>query len=243
MVSLNTQNDLGMPFWEQDQLQLPSDMSACEQAPLYLSGRDTDHPGRSEFFTEDAILAAGLSDTLHDNAPFIPSLAVDSNASRGDNAMHAVCLEKPSSNPIAAFSSDSSPFEESRPSHADIKLRSASCKPKRSTRMASAGPKKEVRARECHNLVEKQYRTRLKAQFEALLAVLPIAQPLDHGDRLTRGGPGQYLSRGQVLDAARERILELEEELEEVASVRDDLLRDLTGLHRILQEMGFEGIC
>ncbi|RSM03796.1 hypothetical protein CEP52_007155 [Fusarium oligoseptatum] len=224
MVSPDAQSDLGMLFCGQNQLQLPFDMQTCEQAPVYFSGWETDHSGGSEFFTEDTILAAGLSYTFQDDAPFIHSLGAGDNPS---NTMHTVRSKQPSANAIA-LSPVSSPLGESSASRPDIKLRSASCKPKR-TRRTPTGPKQEVRARECHNLVEKQYRTRLKAQFEALLAVLPIAQTLDHSDEATRGNPGQYLSRGQVLEAARERILKLERDLEEVASMRDELVRDLTG--------------
>lgn len=99
-----------------------------------------------------------------------------------------------------------------------------------------------MRARECHNLVEKQYRNRLKAQFEALLAVLPVSQPLDCTRPITGNAQrGQYFSRGQVLDAARERILTLEEEIEQGTAVRDWLLSDLECLRRAHQEAGLEG--
>ncbi|KAF5231436.1 hypothetical protein FANTH_13416 [Fusarium anthophilum] len=70
-----------------------------------------------------------------------------------------------------------------------------------------------VHVRECHNHVEKQYRARLKLQFERLLAVLPASKTRSPADRDTISNSGQVLSRGQVLDLARERILQLEEEL------------------------------
>lgn len=49
---------------------------------------------------------------------------------------------------------------------------------------------------------------------------------------------GQYLSRGQVLDAARERILKLEKEIERATAIKDGLLSDLA-CFRQAQESGF----
>lgn len=176
----------------------------------------------SEFFTEDVILGAGLSDSLREGAPLVHQLGNPSSVT------HATGSSQASSNAATAFPADRDAAGKKHTVRPDIKLRSASSKPKKPSRRAPPGPKKEVRDRECHNLVEKQYRTRLKAQFEALLAVLLAAQPLGHHDGGASGaGLGQYLSRGQVLDAAKKRILRLEKELERVASERDRLLRDL----------------
>ncbi|KAF4341571.1 hypothetical protein FBEOM_4473 [Fusarium beomiforme] len=93
----------------------------------------------------------------------------------------------------------------------DIKLRAASQKPK--NRRQPLISKNPAHVRECHNLVEKQYRNRLKVQFEMLLAVLPASQTLTLANRESISSSGQILSKGQVLDLARERILELEEEI------------------------------
>ncbi|KAF5557016.1 hypothetical protein FNAPI_5594 [Fusarium napiforme] len=93
----------------------------------------------------------------------------------------------------------------------DIQLRAASRKPKnRRYKVTTDTP---AHVRECHHLAEKQYRTRLKAQFESLLAVLPASRTNTLADRDSSPSSGQVLSRGQVLDLARERILDLEQEI------------------------------
>ncbi|CAG1959686.1 unnamed protein product, partial [Fusarium graminearum] len=92
------------------------------------------------------------------------------------------------------------------------KLRSASCKPKRS-QVKRIFPLNTQRARQCHNNIEKQYRTRLKLRFEELLMVLQASRPEDEGSQEEGSlGTNFCISRGEVLDAARQRILTLEEE-------------------------------
>lgn len=73
----------------------------------------------------------------------------------------------------------------------------------------------ELRSRQCHNLVEKQYRIRLNAQFERLLAALPAGsqdqRPEPRPDGSDDGAVvDKRLSKGEVLDAAIQRIKELE---------------------------------
>ncbi|ENH72099.1 hypothetical protein FOC1_g10006464 [Fusarium oxysporum f. sp. cubense race 1] len=94
----------------------------------------------------------------------------------------------------------------------EVQLRDASRKPK--SRKYQVPSNTTAHIRECHHLAEKQYRTRLKSQFESLLAVLPASRTRTLADRDSMPSSGQVLSRGQVLDLARERILELEEEIE-----------------------------
>ncbi|KAF4500853.1 Allergen Fus c 3 [Fusarium agapanthi] len=96
-------------------------------------------------------------------------------------------------------------------SPAQVKMRSASRKPKK-VRKKPALPAHVVQARECHNNVEKQYRTRLKQKFERLLAVLqaPKTKEESGGERESEAPDCGY-SRGEVLDFARQRILTLEE--------------------------------
>ncbi|KAF5967378.1 hypothetical protein FCOIX_11970 [Fusarium coicis] len=103
------------------------------------------------------------------------------------------------------------------PQMTDIQLRAASRKPK--NRRYKVTTNTPAHIRECHHLAEKQYRTRLKAQFESLLAVLLASRTNTLADRDSSPSPGQVLSRGQVLDLARERILELEEEIGIMRSV------------------------
>uniref|UniRef100_A0A0D2XS96 Uncharacterized protein n=1 Tax=Fusarium oxysporum (strain Fo5176) TaxID=660025 RepID=A0A0D2XS96_FUSOF len=97
-----------------------------------------------------------------------------------------------------------SPHEESNPSNqqapsknislpapnGELELRPASHKSKNRKRR-SATPSNQLRARECHNLVEKHYRARLKTQFERLLAVLPAAQGRSLAGRDTAASLGQ----------------------------------------------------
>ncbi|KAH7151618.1 hypothetical protein DER46DRAFT_614913 [Fusarium sp. MPI-SDFR-AT-0072] len=97
------------------------------------------------------------------------------------------------------------------PLMSEIQLREASSKPKNRKYKVTSNTTAHIR--ECHHLAEKQYRTRLKSQFEGLLAVLPASRTRTLADRDSMQSSGQVLSRGQVLDLARERILELEEEI------------------------------
>ncbi|KAK7583485.1 hypothetical protein V3481_012773 [Fusarium oxysporum f. sp. vasinfectum] len=109
----------------------------------------------------------------------------------------------------------------------DPKLRSASRKPKRS-QIKRAFPINTKRARECHNNVEKQYRTRLKLRFERLLMVLHTSRREEEGSEEGKSlQTGHCISRGEVLDAARQRILTLEEENKRLLCKTEGLSRDL----------------
>lgn len=96
----------------------------------------------------------------------------------------------------------------------------------------------ERRARHSHNLVEKQYRNRLNRQFESLLAVLPAeghscpAGGTEAKPREAKGsvagieGDDRRLSKAEVLDMARHRIMALESECDRLQNER----RQLTAL-------------
>ncbi|CVL13715.1 hypothetical protein FPRO06_07685 [Fusarium proliferatum] len=103
------------------------------------------------------------------------------------------------------------------PQMTEIQLRAASQKPKNRRYKVTSNTSAHVR--ECHHLAERQYRIRLKAQFESLLAVLPASRTKTLADRDSTPSSGQVLSRGQVLDLARERILELEEDIRIMGSI------------------------
>ncbi|KAK2688814.1 hypothetical protein QWA68_012118 [Fusarium oxysporum] len=93
-----------------------------------------------------------------------------------------------------------------------VKMRSASRRPKKVGKKPAL-PAHVVQARQCHNDVEKQYRTRLKQKFERLLAVLQASKVKDEsGGEGDSEAPDCGYSRGEVLDFARQRILALEEE-------------------------------
>jgi hypothetical protein len=93
----------------------------------------------------------------------------------------------------------------------EVKLRSASRKPKRTRQQRISVAADVQRARNCHNNIEKKYRARLKQGFESLLAVLYTSMP-PMGNESKSLGAGYCYSRGEVLDAAVQRILALEED-------------------------------
>ena len=85
--------------------------------------------------------------------------------------------------------------------------------------------------RRSHNTVEKRYRNRLNWQFEQLLQLLPYeATPeQEHSAGETAGGHSR-VSKAMVLDMARRRILDLEEQQELMKMERDGLMARLDGL-------------
>ncbi|OIW28749.1 hypothetical protein CONLIGDRAFT_632970 [Coniochaeta ligniaria NRRL 30616] len=130
-----------------------------------------------------------------------------------------------------------------------VQLRTSARKPKEAADNSSSSPTApkdrdegiiqgtdELQARQCHNLVEKQYRNRLNRQFENLLAVLPVdgeCTSASASGRKTktsvtdRGGAAagveggeRRLSKAEVLDMARQRIVTLEREYDSLQSER-----------------------
>lgn len=89
----------------------------------------------------------------------------------------------------------------------------------------------ERRARRNHNLVEKQYRNRLNAQFERLLAVLPIDQYRHCSGSVTENGritsilDDKRMSKAEVLDLAVRRIRTLEADKERMQRDRREMVR------------------
>ncbi|KAF4416482.1 Allergen Fus c 3 [Colletotrichum fructicola] len=133
------------------------------------------------------------------------------------------------------------------------RLRSAS----RTSKNASQKPAEtaeERRTRASHNLVEKQYRNRLNAQFEGLLNALPeqVRGPASTGDGGGGGGGGgggdesdpqpadqeRRVSKAEVLDMARRHIKSLERERDELQRERGDLLRNLEMMEREMAANG-----
>jgi hypothetical protein len=103
----------------------------------------------------------------------------------------------------------------------------------------------ERRARESHNFVEKQYRSRLNQQFESLLAVLLAGKDARSGG----GGGGtrwgdasaaaaaddRRLSKAEVLEKARRRIEDLEELTRTLALEKEELLGNLEVMKGIVE--------
>jgi len=99
----------------------------------------------------------------------------------------------------------------------------------------------ERRARRNHNLVEKQYRNRLNAQFERLLAVLPVDQLRGNGSLSGDGKPEgstiksssshtneeKRMSKAEVLDLATKRIRALEMDRDRLVRERKEILRNI----------------
>jgi hypothetical protein len=141
---------------------------------------------------------------------------------------------------------EASPSSSSSHSHQTprpaTQLRTASRAPKK---YACPPPRKptesaeDVKARAAHNQVEQQYRKRLNAQFEGLLAVLPPPEHADEDDDAGSqgiagaggggsggGGDGigeKRISKAEVLDLARQRIKVLERERASLERQRKEL--------------------
>jgi hypothetical protein len=86
------------------------------------------------------------------------------------------------------------------------------------TKMAK---KSNGNGRTTHNMIERQYRTRLNGHFESLFQSLPANVRVDEGetDEHDAQSSGKKISKGEVLMKAREYILDLEREGE---SLRED---------------------
>ncbi|ESA43283.1 hypothetical protein GE21DRAFT_4433 [Neurospora crassa] len=136
------------------------------------------------------------------------------------------------------------------------KLRSASRAPKNIQPRPEETPE-ERKSRNSHNLVEKQYRNRLNAQFERLLAVLPDSVRSSmtmiggcggdpDGVNGNGGGgsviPGQHpsldfsierrLSKAEVLDMSRRYILSLEKERDTLEREKEQLMHSIDQLRQ-----------
>ncbi|CAM1510336.1 Fc.00g006710.m01.CDS01 [Cosmosporella sp. VM-42] len=124
----------------------------------------------------------------------------------------------------------------SRPS----KLRSASRTSKNNVNKPTDTPE-ERRTRASHNLVEKQYRNRLNAQFESLLSALP-EQIRSGGDGEESEGPVDFgdrrVSKGEVLEMARKHIESLERERDQLEKEKNALLGNLRQLKGSVSEEG-----
>lgn len=102
----------------------------------------------------------------------------------------------------------------------------------------------ERRARESHNFVEKQYRSRLNQQFESLLSVLVAGKDArSGGGGDTRWGDvgaaaaadDRRLSKAEVLEKARRRIEDLEDLTRTLALEKAELLGNLEVMRGIVE--------
>jgi hypothetical protein len=96
--------------------------------------------------------------------------------------------------------------------------------------------------RTSHNLVEKQYCTRLNGLFAALLSTIPndiIAADVN-GYTRGDGSPGKVVSKGAVLALARRHIVALEKREMSLESERELLMEKIQRLERVLVKLGVE---
>lgn len=107
-------------------------------------------------------------------------------------------------------------------------LRTASRAPKKRSSLTQKPSEstEEVKARAAHNQVEQQYRKRLNGYFEKLLEVLPEGEA---GER--------RVSKADVLDLARRRIMLLEKEMSGLQKERKELRGRICGLERTIGQM------
>ncbi|KAK2668073.1 hypothetical protein RAB80_015453 [Fusarium oxysporum f. sp. vasinfectum] len=203
--------------YDESQFQMPADCSSG-QATIKNHITNMNENLASEHLT-NTFGSSWLSDLLEADlfSAYQPSLEMNLDYICPDTNKEP--LREATSGQLTPPEQESSPSDQQTPSKSislpapDVQLRSASRDSKNRKRRGAASSN-QAQARESHNLVEKHYRARLKTQFERLLAVLPAAQALSLADRDTAANLGQVLSRGQVLDMARNHILELEGKLE-----------------------------
>jgi len=128
-------------------------------------------------------------------------------------------------------------------SQGKIKLRSAS----RTSKNVAHRPdetSEERKSRAAHNLVEKQYRNRLNAQFEGLLNSLPESLRSPGGTLgPSDSDPGpdlgeRRLSKGDVLELSTTYIRMLERDCGRLEKERDDLTRDIERLQSMFINQG-----
>ncbi|WKT54059.1 hypothetical protein QSH57_004643 [Fusarium oxysporum f. sp. vasinfectum] len=242
MVNLETPEDLDVFFqrFHEPQFQMSHNLSLEQDAHMasttaMIEGNmlGTDESWNSQHFFDDAIMQLGISGFLQVNLPTTYQMRTETASNHFEYTHSVESRSRNSSEPVFPAGDDDNssgllvPSRSNSSQNSEIQLRSASRISKNRKRRDPVLPNSQKHARECHNLVEKQYRNRLKAQFENLLAVLPTPQDPDYAGKDATGNPGRYLSRGQVLEAARERIIKLEKEVELSTLRRDRLLNDM----------------
>ncbi|CAK7225097.1 hypothetical protein SCUCBS95973_005744 [Sporothrix curviconia] len=94
----------------------------------------------------------------------------------------------------------------------------------------------ERRARQNHNIVEKQYRNRLNTQFTRLLKILPANQ-VDMGSDVGRSleFDDRRMSKAEVLELARRRIHSLEDEIQKLHTESESLRSNVQTLNMAIQ--------
>ncbi|KAI1847790.1 hypothetical protein JX266_006285 [Neoarthrinium moseri] len=114
------------------------------------------------------------------------------------------------------------------------KLRSAS-RASKNTHLNPPQTEEERKNRASHNQVEKQYRNRLNAHFEALLNTLP--EYMRGGDIEDEEGD-RKISKAEVLEMARRHITSLERDYAAIENERDELKDTVERLKWMLTSRG-----
>ncbi|CAK7216009.1 hypothetical protein SBRCBS47491_002685 [Sporothrix bragantina] len=93
----------------------------------------------------------------------------------------------------------------------------------------------ERRARQNHNIVEKQYRNRLNSQFDRLLQILPANQPDGPDGARPMEIDEKRMSKAEVLELARKRIYQLEKEIQDLYTESESLRNNVQTLNMAIQ--------
>ncbi|KAF4332507.1 hypothetical protein FBEOM_13696 [Fusarium beomiforme] len=235
MASYNSATKLALPGWDQEDKQYetldsgtPYEIQALDYFTVNTNQSFSSPQPTPAYSSSDQYTLNLLSqpNSPHDDISAHPSQSGSaiSTESMDKQPIHSLSVTTDKVPSVGGHSnsstdgdndSDNIKNEKSGRGFADFKLRSASRKSKR--------PRKEqvhsLQARECHNEVDKQYRTRLKLRFENLLAVLQASGTNNDDLRgVSATDVGYVLSRGEVLNAATHRILALKKENDKLSS-------------------------
>ncbi|KAH6874212.1 hypothetical protein B0T10DRAFT_588124 [Thelonectria olida] len=133
-------------------------------------------------------------------------------------------------------------------------LRTASRKPENASRRHRSTLQKkdskvtfaQKRARDCHNETEKRYRDRLNSQYTALLNMIPLgSQTIIHQNSSPNTNESQLrvsrsVSRGEILDAARNYIQTLEQTQEVLRQEKEQLTKAIETVKARVQDQDYE---
>jgi hypothetical protein len=212
----------GFDFCPTDNLGLGTPESCVIASPMLAESNfaDAEYAGGSMYGTDEA-LAKGLPNDMpqHKRARTLPDQDAETRWSLASGSDRSLTM--PDSVPEASSSSSGK---------GKSKLRSAS----RSSKNIDHKPDEtadERRSRNAHNIVEKQYRSRLNARFEGLLGVLPNSvRPPGTGD-----GDGEVrMTKGDVLDMSMTYIRTLENQRSELEKEHEELHTSISRLHTML---------
>jgi hypothetical protein len=203
---------------------------------------DAGDPGEMAGFSFSPVSAASHFGSNVDDSAASPEMSGSETNFGGTAGLANYASASAASAPVSPVSSrDRHDRKRSKAKSSDTgrELRSAS-RTSKNTRKVT-GISEQQKSRSSHNLVEKQYRNRLTTQFEDLLAVLPesglpagTSAEASEGDdpasddRL-KMSEKKRVSKGEVLEMARQRILFLEEENKKIERKNEELRRTEAG--------------